>query len=576
MKAWLTSFYVAIFATVVLGLGAQASADDGDPDACALANSQDVRALMTRQPNVDVRVVPGHPAPGQSTCRWAAIQRGLTDDAPPESALSLAFYHFANVERAVDQIRRLAKSPRAPSLVRTEDSGDEVLRTDTTTVVTRHASDIVVVDAGDTQTIAREQAGWTYRLEALALTAAGAKVAGPADPRAVAPVCQLATPAHVLALLTLSPSQLEADSSDGSGLRCYFSVKDASRSPAIAVSNDGTAQVRFEDLGTNTAALERLHFDHPFYKPSTLVSTDEATDRVVATPDHPEEVEAVHGPYLVTLNLTGVTPAASASATWTYRVQRTALEIAGAKVLPNANLPPDPVTPGPAPPPAAFSWRMSDHTAPAWSWFADPFVHALVFMARYRFLMMPALILCGVLVAVLGSGKQRPSRRWILMPALIGVAVLNLTLGTWVSGSVIYAVGDEGKATITGSRGTGTVYNSHRVRAYDVLIRTVDGQTVETGFEDDDFNVYPHHNATTYPGKGDEFNVRYLKGFPADFVILGEDDSPWAKGLRCDRLASRRSQAESKARFAPDVASYRDAAQAAKEAEAQASCDPAQ
>ena len=350
--------------------------------------------------------------------------------------------------------------------------------------------------------------------------------------------------------------------------------------------------MRYEDLGTNAAALERLHEDRPFFKSSNLVATVDSTDRVVPTPDHPEEVEAVHGPYLVTLNLTGVTPEAHADPTWAYRVQRTALEIAGATVVAVSSTPPDPVTPGPAPVPAAFAWHTSSHAAPSWAWLGDPIVHVLVLMASYRFLLMPVLIGSGILFATLGSSRKPPrssspmvieyqpiprrSRRWIFAPLLIGVAVGNLVIGTWISGILVHMIGAEGQATITGSHGTGTVYNSHHVRAYDVLIRTADGRTVESGFEDDDFNVYPHHNATAYPGEGDEFNVRYLQHYPSDFVILGEDDSPWARGLRCSRLASAREKAERKLRFAPDVVSYREAVSAAGKAETDAGCETPQ
>ena len=573
-------------------IASRVAADETDPDACKMAPLAAAGALITPQQDVEIRSQSGNPAPGESTCMWSAVQRGLAADAPPEGRLSLAFYHFANRERAAGQTKRLTKTPQAPSLVITADKDDQLLRTEATTVVTRHGSDIVVVDASETRSLAREQAAWTYRLEAMALAAVGAKVTGPADPRALAPVCQLAAPAHVLALLTLSPSTLAADTSDGSGLRCYFSVKDASREAAGWVHNDGTAQVRREDLGTHAAALERQHEDRPFFKASELVATTDPTDRVIPTPQHPEEVEAVHGPYLVTLNLNGVTPEARADATWAYRVQRTALEIAGATVIADPSMPPDPVTPGPAPEPDAFAWHTSGHAAPSWSWLADPIVHVMVFMSSYRFLMMPVLIGSGILLATFGSSRKPPrptspmvigyepaprrSRRWVLAPLLIGTAVGNLMFGTWISGILVNVIGAEGQATITGSHGTGTVYNSHHVRAYDVLIRTADGRTVESGFEDDDFNVYPQHNATTYPGKGDEFNVRYPQHYPGDFVILGEDDSPWAQSLRCSRLVGTRDKAERKLRFAPDIASYREAASAARKAETEAGCETPQ
>ena len=84
---------------------------------------------------------------------------------------------------------------------------------------------------------------------------------------------------------------------------------------------------------------------------------------------------------------------------------------------------------------------------------------------------------------------------------------------------------------------------------YHVLIRTTTGQTIETSFEDDDFNVYPSHNRTDYPQQGDRFNVRYLKHFPGSFIIIANDDSPWAQGMQCGAWKTKLDEARSKFEF---------------------------
>ena len=239
----------AVFAFVALStaMTGRSLADEPDPDACMKAQAETVGALITPQSNIEIRSRSGHPAPGESTCLWSAVSPGLTSDVPQDGTLSLAFYHLASPERAANQMKRLATARQPPSLVRTTDSTDLVLRTDpTTTIVTRHGSDIVVVMASETRSLARERAGWVYRLEAMAFAAVGAKVLGSVDSRAIAPVCKLVAPEHVLALLTLSPSTLEVpDDHSDNGLRCYFSVKYASRGSSGWVFDDGTAQVRY-------------------------------------------------------------------------------------------------------------------------------------------------------------------------------------------------------------------------------------------------------------------------------------------------------------------------------------------
>lgn len=57
--------------------------------------------------------------------------------------------------------------------------------------------------------------------------------------------------------------------------------------------------------------------------------------------------------------------------------------------------------------------------------------------------------------------------------------------------------------------------------------------------------------------------MRYLNTAPCHFVIVMNDDSPWARTLRCDTLTQAVSDAGDKARFAPDNAQYRAAYDAA-------------
>lgn len=110
---------------------------------------------------------------------------------------------------------------------------------------------------------------------------------------------------------------------------------------------------------------------------------------------------------------------------------------------------------------------------------------------------------------------------------------------------------------------------------HNVLIKTTDAKTIETSFTDADFNVYPPANAVTYPQQGDVFNVSYLATFPQDFVIISNDDSPWAHDLRCFGLNKRLREADAKQRFAAASKDLRQAYENAAQAAHEAACDHA-
>jgi hypothetical protein len=550
--------------------------DDTDPDGCTLVQSAEVPGLITAE-YVDVRSQGGHPAPGESTCTWYAYEPGLTVDAPPVGILGLAYYHFASAANAEKQMRRLSAGVQSLDLVRTNDPQDEITRPDWGTVIARHDVNIAVVDASQTKALAREKANWSYRIEALALQAAGANVLGPVNNRATADTCHVLPPAHILALLTLSPSTL---TSSLDGYRCYFSVEDRSGVNAPWIHNRGSGELTRKDFGSNAAALQFQHQQTPFFPASHLVVTADPTDKVVFDPKNPADLWAVHGPYYMTLWLSDATPAAQQHPSWAYRVQRAALEAAGATIITEPGIAPDPIVPGVAPEKQSGTqaWLPPPHAAPPDAAVMDPILHVLAIVTGARFFILPVFIGLPVVFSIWRSARAKKAGRtsrvgvW-LIPLGVVFGVINLLLGTAVTTTLIYRYGVAGSAIVTDTYDTGSQYNNHDIFGHHVLIRTASQQVISADFEGDDFNVYPPHNETVYPGKGDEFTVRYLNHFPGDFVIVANDGSPWARGLLCDELARAVSAAAAKAEFAPDNTSYKEAHVRAVAAAQRAGCE---
>lgn len=222
---------------------------------------------------------------------------------------------------------------------------------------------------------------------------------------------------------------------------------------------------------------------------------------------------------------------------------------------------------------ADLDWRPPANAGAIASPLAAWLLHLALMALRHGFLLLFAGILVPVAVGVLltrtthDAGPRRSRIAWGL--PVVGALVANLVFGDALASRLLHRFGTSAAATVTGNYATSVQYNSHDVVGHHVLLRGADGRAVATSFEDDDFNVYPPHNATDYPGIGDVFTVRYLQRFPDDFTIVADDGSPWARARRCGALVEAQAQAGERAGFshaAEDRAAWQAAARTASAA----------
>ncbi|MCX4163357.1 MULTISPECIES: hypothetical protein [Paraburkholderia] len=300
--------------------------------------------------------------------------------------------------------------------------------------------------------------------------------------------------------------------------------------------------------------------------PPLFITTDDSADRIFRISGN--EIAALHGSDVAVVH--AETPATiSNHPSWSARLEALALGAAGAHVHASANANSNAgvgASTG-----ETTAWHPAAHAAPAVGVTLALPLHVLWALIRWRFLMPPVLIALILASAVFLKGLRRHFG-W-LIPLAVVLTVVNIIFGPYLGVLLIYRMGEQGQAAVTSTYGTSTRYNNHRVIGYNVLLRTADGKVVETTFEDDDLNIYAPHNSAFYPHEGDEFTVRYVAGFPGDFVIVSDDDSPWAKRMRCRVLTRDAFAAQEKQRFAPDSAAFRDAAKAADQALQAAGCD---
>jgi|GEM_PF-2148718 len=156
----------------------------------------------------------------------------------------------------------------------------------------------------------------------------------------------------------------------------------------------------------------------------------------------------------------------------------------------------------------------------------------------------------------------------LFLGGLLGLVLFGF-FGEWLTSPLVYHNGETGEGVVTGEYRTADMWNYQPVLGFNVLIRKADGGVVRTSFRTDSFNVYPPANSVRYPPVGARFSVRYLPVHPSDFVIVTNDDSQWARSLRCGDLLGEVARVERELRFAsgnPAFVRARDDALAAARA----------
>jgi len=178
----------------------------------------------------------------------------------------------------------------------------------------------------------------------------------------------------------------------------------------------------------------------------------------------------------------------------------------------------------------------------------DFLVYLIHLVAAHPFGYMAFAIILLILLAIFTKGPKNKFQRGLFVLLLLGIP-LDFLFGSYINSKLIYLAGEPGKAEVISNYQTSSQYNNQNVVGYKVLIRTQEGKIIQTSFEDDDFNVYPSHNGVSYPQQGDHFNVRYLRHFPGSFIIIANDDSPWASGLQCGDWKEKLDETRGKFEF---------------------------
>ena len=158
-----------------------------------------------------------------------------------------------------------------------------------------------------------------------------------------------------------------------------------------------------------------------------------------------------------------------------------------------------------------------------------PILSAILFFLSHHFILaMPLIILaCGTLGVLLAVWRKQGA--WLALLVfgfLLGMA--NVFTGHIANALFLNAVGVNGTAVITHETETNSMLNDHNIWQYDAVLKTADNRDIVTTFDDMSASIYPIRNAILIPPQAQPFAVKYVPGYPRNFVILS-DQSTYGK-----------------------------------------------
>ena len=194
----------------------------------------------------------------------------------------------------------------------------------------RHGSTVVLIGLSDGTD---EPPQGELLLQNTMLTLAGAQMAA-----AVHTDLCVKFPVHTLqTLISLGPStgQITGHSYADNTNRCNWQIlSDAGKSPA-------TIELSVQQFLTPALALEQLNQDVPSRQDVTPIPhVSDPADKAFSHRGHDASAEAVHGVFLARLAIDGAEPDATAVPSYAGRLERLALEAAGADLPPDSAIPP--------------------------------------------------------------------------------------------------------------------------------------------------------------------------------------------------------------------------------------------
>jgi|GEM_PF-134000 len=156
----------------------------------------------------------------------------------------------------------------------------------------------------------------------------------------------------------------------------------------------------------------------------------------------------------------------------------------------------------------------------------------LYFITNHRFLtigfIVVFLIVVGFIRRILQKENQKKSKwfgvfcGFLLIPCF--ASFIPGVVPMLVNAPFLNSFGTKGSAVIISEERTNSQLNENWVYRYSVILKTAEGEDVETEFTTMSATYYPPSNSIVLPIVGERFSVKYIPGAPHNFVILNNDE----------------------------------------------------
>lgn len=172
----------------------------------------------------------------------------------------------------------------------------------------------------------------------------------------------------------------------------------------------------------------------------------------------------------------------------------------------------------------------------------------LHFCALHPFLLLPCSIFAMLLILYLGKKRYPKASKLALLLPVWGV--INLIYGGDWNAEYVYNHGVKGTGVIVRIENTNNYVNHVQVVNYHCLIKTKEGKTVKSYFENSGDAFYPANELEIPPQIGESFSVKYIEGDEENFIILTNDvKSGFSNKINCTKVLQEMVSAQAEYNF---------------------------